>query len=290
MRRCRAGVLLLLLLLLIPLLPAPRAFAAGCRELDRNCVESDAQQESAAVVTKGVQFPGVSPDSLLGQATAANADCSNCQWKVTPACVLGALPGEPGDDAMCSDAASSCGPPAQIRYRVYMRIPPGPWELVDTVCLGPGDRPTSVADVGEAVREVVVNYLPDAEPSFQPAQGGLVNLPTIFAAGEPRSVETETFDVLGFQVVVDATARWEWTFDEGITKTFNEPGGQYPDRSVAYTYRSAGARDVSVTTYWKATFTVDGEGPFAVPGTEISKTAGPFQVPVREAAAQLVGE
>ena len=173
--------------------------------------------------------------------------------------------------------------------RVYMRIRAGPWQLIETICLGPGERPTSVADVGEEVREVVVNHLPDAAPSFQPAQGGVVNLPTIFAAGEPASIRTAPFDVLGFSVVVTATARWEWTFDDGVTKPFSEPGGVYPDDSVSWTYGGPGARDVSLTTYWKASFTVDGEGPFAVPGAEISKTAGPLAVPVREARSQLVG-
>jgi hypothetical protein len=135
----------------------------------------------------------------------------------------------------------------------------------------------------------VVNYLPDASPSFQPVEGGLVNLPTIFAAGEPESIRTEPFDVLGFEVVVTATARWEWTFEPGTTQEFTKPGGAYPDDSVSYTYDGAGARDVSVTTYWTASFTVDGQGPFAVPGPEISKTAGPIAVPVREARSQLVG-
>jgi len=116
-----------------------------------------------------------------------------------------------------------------------------------------------------------------------------VNLPTIFAAGEPGSITTESFDVLGFQVVVTAKARWEWAFDSGIRVSFSEPGGAYPDDSVSYTYVGPGSRQVSVTTYWKATFTVDGEGPFAVPGPEISKTVGPIDVPVRSAASQLVG-
>jgi len=46
---------------------------------------------------------------------------------------------------------------------------------------------------------------------------------------------------------------------------------------------------VSLTTYWKAQFTVNGEGPFAVPGPDLTKTAGPFAVPVRAAHSELVG-
>jgi hypothetical protein len=190
---------------------------------------------------------------------------------------------------MCGEALATC-PPPDIRYRVFFRPDPtAPWELVETVCLGPGEEPASVADVGTIVRERVVNYLPDAAPSFQPRQGGIVNLPTLFAAGEPREIRTESFDVLGFDVVVEATARWEWTFEPGVTVEFTDPGGPYPDESVAWTYETTGPRDVGVTTYWRATFTVNGDGPYAVPGAEISKTAEPMLVPVREARAVLVG-
>lgn len=128
-----------------------------------------------------------------------------------------------------------------------------------------------------------------AKPSFQPAQGGIVNLPTLFAANEPATMTTEPFDVLGVQVQVTATARWEWTFEDGATREFTEPGGPYPNDDVAYTYATTGTRQVSVTTYWTAEYTVNGAGPFPVPGPEISKTAGPIQVPVREARSVLVG-
>ena len=44
-----------------------------------------------------------------------------------------------------------------------------------------------------------------------------------------------------------------------------------------------------MTTYWEAEFTVNGRGPYVVPGGAISKTAGPIAVPVREAKSELVG-
>jgi hypothetical protein len=183
---------------------------------------------------------------------------------------------------------SGCANPADIRYRVYMRRGDGPWILQGAVCLGPEDPRPRVQDVGQAVRERVITLLPDASPSFQPAAGGIVNLPTLFAAGEPRTMTTEPFDVLGFSVVVTADARWEWTFEPGATEAFTEPGGGYPDDSVSHTYLDTGTRRVAVTTYWKARFTVNGEGPFPVPGPEISKTAAPLTVPVREARSELV--
>jgi hypothetical protein len=237
------------------------------------------------VVTEGVQFPGVDADSVLGRATTEHANCDGCEWIVSPACIANS----PTEISLCAEAVTTCTPP-DIRYRVFFRPDAAaPWEMIDTVCLGPEERPASVADIGASVRERVVNYLPDAAPSFQPRQGGIVNLPTLFAAGEPKSIRTDPFDVLGFDVVVEAEARWEWTFAPGVTEEFSEPGGPYPDRSVSWTYETRGTRDVSLTTYWKATFTVDGDGPYAVPGPEISKTAEPLVVPVREARAVLVG-
>jgi hypothetical protein len=254
---------------------------------DLNCVlpTSQGDQDHGAVVTDGVQFPDADSDSDVGKAINNAKGCKDCQWAVSPACA-GAVPGDAG---LCVGATVGCTDPAAIRYQVYMRRGNGPWILQGTTCLGPGQRPATVPDVGAAVRERVVNYLPDANPSFQPRAGGIVNLPTLFAAGEPRTLTTEAFDVLGFSIVVTAEARWEWTFDTGVTKAFTEPGGGYPDQSVTHTYPDAGARKVSVTTYWRARYTVNGDGPFAVPGPELSKTVGPIAVPVREAKAELIG-
>ena len=158
-----------------------------------------------------------------------------------------------------------------------------------TVCRQAADPLPTVAEVGRVVRDRVVTYLPDAAPSFQPAAGGLVNLPTLFAAGEPASITTEPFQVLGFEVVVTANARWEWQFGQGDAQPFATPGGAYPNDDVSFTYLDTSTRQVTVTTYWDASFTVDGQGPYPVPGAEIAKTAAALDVPVREAASELVG-
>ncbi len=191
-------------------------------------------------------------------------------------------------DALCSEATATCAP-GEVRFQIYLRQGGGAWQPRGEVCLGPDERPTTVADIGRAVREQVLSLLPDANPSFQPRQGGIVNLPTLFAAGEPQEMSTRSFDVLGFAVVVHAQARWEWSFDDGVVRDFAVPGGAYPNQDVSFTYTDPGPRQVSVTTFWRAQFTVDGAGPYDVPGPEISKTAGPFQVPVREAHAELIG-
>jgi hypothetical protein len=282
------SVLVFLMVTGAPVAQAVEGTGDPCSMTDINgkCPESSTDDVTDTVVTEGVQFPNASADSALGRASAANAQCSGCEWKLVPACVADG----PQDERICEGANQSCSDQQAVLTHVYFRpSATAAWQLIDSICLGPSERPASVADVGELVRERVVTYLPDADPSFQPADGGIVNLPTIFAAGEPDSIETEPFDVLGFTVVVTATARWEWTFEPGTTTEFTVPGGAYPDDSVSHTYRRPGERDVSVTTYWSAEFTVDGQGPFAVPGPEISKTVGPIAVNVRQAGSQLVG-
>jgi hypothetical protein len=240
------------------------------------------------VVTSGVVFPGVDPGGAVGRATAARAGCVDCSWSVVASCA-GSVPGVEGG-GLCAGAVSGCVVAGEVSYRVYVREGEGGWVLVGTVCLGPGGAPVGVADVGAAVRRVVVSYLPDGRPSFQPAGGGLVNLPVLFAAGEPAVVVTEPFVVLGFEVVVRARARWEWGFEPGVVAGFGVAGGGWPDDSVSYTYRGPGVRWVGVSTWWRCEFTVDGAGPFVVPGGEIVKSAGPVRVPVREARSQLVAD
>jgi hypothetical protein len=263
------------------------AFADHCDPLhDQFCVHTDGDQDAGSIVTTGVNFPGAEPGSDVFVSTQKNKNCTDCEWSIVPACMVN---GPTDGDVMCMGAAATCADPAAIRYRVYMRQGDGPWTIQGTVCLGPGDRPATVADIGEEIRTRVVNYLPDASPSFQPTAGGIVNLPTVFAAGEPETITTDPFDVLGFTVVVTARARWEWAFDEGVVQEFAKPGGAYPDMSVAYTYADPGGRQVTVTTYWRAEFTVNGEGPYQVQGAELSKTAGPIAVPVREARSELIG-
>jgi hypothetical protein len=247
---------------------------------------TEGDQGTGSIVTTGVNFPGAEPGSDVFKASQKNKNCKDCEWSIVPSCMAN---GPTDNGTLCMGAVATCTDPAAIRYRVYMRQGGGPWVVQGTVCLGPNDRPATVADVGQAIRTRVVNYLPDASPSFQPRAGGIVNLPTVFSAGEPRTITTEPFDVLGFTVVVTARARWEWAFDEGVVQKFAKPGGAYPDMSVAYTYADPGGRQVTVTTYWRAEFTVNGEGPFQVPGAELSKTAGPIAVPVREARSELIG-
>ncbi len=267
------------------LVALPAVAAERCGVRDRVCMETAGDQRRGAIVTRGVNLPDLDLGSELGKAAKKNRGCDDCEWSLVPSCVAATAD---SFEIGCLGASSSCATPGDIRYRVYLRRAGGPWEVQGSVCLGANQRPDTVPDIGAAVRAEVAKYLPDANPTFQPSSGGIVNLPTIFQAGEPARITTEAFDVLGFQVVVKASARWAWRFDDNEVQEFTTPGGRYPDRSVSHTYTHPGPRQVSVTTFWRGEFTLNGEGPFPVPGPEISKTSDRITVPVREARAELV--
>src|SRR3954471_9902627 len=107
---CRALVVAVATVFLVIAYFGSPAMADGCGN-NIQCTPppptSSGDQAGGAVVTTGVQFPGVSSDSALGRATAANASCGDCQWTISPACIANG----PSDDAMCQGAATACTAP-----------------------------------------------------------------------------------------------------------------------------------------------------------------------------------
>jgi hypothetical protein len=188
---------------------------------------------------------------------------------------------------LCPNAILTCSDPGQIRYRIYFRDPPAEWIVLAEVCLAPGEGPVPMAQIRDAVRDRFENLPPENRPQFQPPDTALVNLPTIFAAGAPNEKTWNNLDVLGFDIKIEAIASFEWRFDSGVTRTFDVPGAPYPDKSVTYTYRTPGQRNVGLTTHWTGEFYIDGDGPYVIPGA-VNKISGPIPVPVHEAKSELV--
>lgn len=211
------------------------------------------------------------------------ATCEGCRWALVPTCKKGGLGG-----GVCGPAARAC-PPGERRMEVFLRRPGEPaFSSVGLVCLVPGG-PVTVADVADRLHDVVVERVPALRPSFQPAGTTLVGLPTLFASGQPERLDTRTFDLVGFRIVLDARATWAWRFGDGEELVTAQPGGGYPVRSVAHVYHRPGSYPVSVTSVWEGWFTVDGLGPFRVGGAQVSQ-AEVVPVQVREARAVLVAE
>ena len=172
---------------------------------------------------------------------------------------------------------------------MLLRPPDAQFRKVDDVCLGPSD-PRTPADLMPDVRDTFIEYLPTAQPSFQPADGAIVNLPTIFAANQPTAPGRTSFTLAGYAIEVEAAPTWAWDFGDGETMTTDNPGGVYPDKSVTHTYGTAAPHTVTLTTSWQGRFWIDGFGPIDLDGPPITQTSGPVPVEVREARSVLVAD
>ena len=138
--------------------------------------------------------------------------------------------------------------------------------------------------LGEERRSLAVVHV-----AVQPPDGVLVTVPAAFRSGQPASGLTGAgLSVLGLAVTLDARARWLWSYGDGVTSWSSVPGGRYPNLSVSHAYRRSGSLRVTVSSVWRGSYTVEGIGPFAIPGDPLVQTAS-ITVVVRSAHAHLVG-
>ena len=142
----------------------------------------------------------------------------------------------------------------------------------------------STLDVPPSPEEVLLYFqalpLPGLGFGYQPPDLGLVNLPEIFFTTEPTT-GSYTVDIRGYSVtIVTYVDQFIWhTGDtaspEGEAIVSADPGAPYPNQTVTHTYLQRGVYPASLETVWASTYTYDGNGPYAVPGTVT--TAGPVQ-------------
>ena len=237
-------------------------------------------QDLGAIVGRGsILLPG----DFSGDPSIRNGavNCVDCEWRRRPDCLDAAI------DTLCAGVTFGC-PVGQIRYQILLRRPPYPWfSVVGTICMGPGEVLRSPDDIARTARDSFIELLPRARPSYQPANGALVNLPAIFAANEPTEVGPIYRTLSGYRVRITASARWRWGFGDGQSLVTASPGGRYPNTSVRHTYLNARSRTVRLTTSWTGEFSVDGQGPFVIAGGPI-RLGSSLAVKVRPATAQLI--
>jgi hypothetical protein len=82
--------------------------------------------------------------------------------------------------------------------------------------------------------------------------------------------------------------RWHWVYGDGADEWTSQPGGAWPVTTVSHAYAHAGTLHATVQAVWRGEFTVEGLGPFAVPGAPLEQV-GTVTVVVRPAHAHLVG-
>ena len=238
--------------------------------------------DQADAIEGRVLIPGEGFDGDPGIRREA-ATCDGCAWALTPSC----WGNDETDQNGCTAVVAACPAPA-LRYDILRRRPgETDFVYVGSTCIQPGS-PLTVAELTPRVRDQFLDLLPPQDPSMQPAAGALVNVPALFAAGQPGSIGRDTFDLAGFAVVLTARARWTWDFGDGSRRTYDRPGGPYPNDDVSHTYLTTADREVVVTTTWDGEFTVDGLGPFPVAGPPVTQVSPPLDVVVRGARSELV--
>lgn len=213
----------------------------------------------------GLVLPGTVPE----QTRVRVASCADCRWKMTDPCVT--------EGGSCDSVTRGCAAGRQLLRAWISRDAGRTWEELGLVCIAPSG-PVTVAEVGEAIQEDFEQALPAGRIRYQPPRGVLPYLPVVFHSGQPAGIPPIDVEVAGFRVVVTPTPRWSWDFGDGSRLDVGIPGSSYPDMSVSHAYRIGGAREVRVTTTWRATVMIDGLGPFEVQGPVTQESAATIRV------------
>jgi hypothetical protein len=200
--------------------------------------------------------------------------------------------GPDGPNDPCGPATSSCGNPNLYNYWLFRRPidatgnPTGPWvQLPGAFCRGPSQL-VNLQDIAAAFRWTFVPIAP-SKTHFNPSNGTLVNIDTIFYADTPSILQT-TITLLGERVALTLHPKqWQWHFGDGSTLTTTTPGAPYPSTDVTHRYSQTGTFSASVTVTWDGTFSFGGQTA-DIPG-DTSTLGPPAPVAVHEAHSHLVG-
>ncbi len=211
--------------------------------------------EDRFVGTGGLILPSTFPDRT------EVAQCPGCHWRLVSPCVDPDAGQAFSGTSPCASVTRGCGDGREL-LRVLVQAPGGPWRDLGVLCVGEAG-PVTVTRVETEVGLRLTRMLPPPEPSSQPRRGIVTQIPVVFAAGQPAAW-ADGLVVLALPVTVRATPRWSWRFGDGATLDTADPGGPYPHVAVSHVYRRAGQLRVVLDTRWRATFTVDGLGPFDV--------------------------
>ena len=211
------------------------------------------------------QFIGTGSDQ--GQQSGAgssgsNHACAHCQWML----------GDPCSSAFnefgCGTVTDGC-PAGQEQRRQWFSSDDGlTWEDRGLTCFGGSAK--AIDPGGVELHAAFERSVPPASITWQPKAGILPQVPVLFDSGQPQELPASNHGLGSATVSLAPTARWHWDFGDGGTLDTSQAASRYPDTAVSHVYRRSGTFEVTLTTTWSATFTVNGQGPYVVDG-EISQ-------------------
>jgi hypothetical protein len=215
-------------------------------------------------------------DPAAGAGVSSTNNCKGCTYRWVGVC----------DPALGNNGCANACPAGFVMESLIITNPALPAPIVGaTECRSPtGATP---AQVEQAASDQFSQLLTTAHPTQQPANGGIVNLPTLFATNTPQ-LQTFNETLLGVQVTLNVEASWTWDFGDGATLTTTDAGGAYPITSLSHTYLAAGDDTIVLTTNWTGTFSMAGGPPIVIPGGAIPRVSAPFVLEIHEAHGVLV--
>jgi hypothetical protein len=215
------------------------------------------------------------PPSVSSEDRTRVANCRDCGWRMTPACV-------PGPNNYCDAVIRSC--PGLIDHvRTWFRPTNGDWVETGLICLTTY-RIATVADIDRSIFDSFHQYVPALEPKCWPAERAIVQLPYVCASGQQSHTQRWKHSVAGHEIEVSAAPYWTWNFHGSRIRTTHS-GGPFPDLSVSHIFTSHGDKSLQVETLWEGSFTVAGLGPFPI--EEDLRQSRSWKVPVGEVRARL---
>lgn len=198
------------------------------------------------------------PGSAGGSTRQQAAHCPDCRWRFQDPCPVRSA----DEPQLCTFTPMPCAPEETLLLLVMSTDGGVTWEGRGMVCVGP-HGPISVAAVEREVRDRVEQGLPPLALRHQPARGIVPRLPVSLHSGQhiPAFFDMQ---VLGMQVRITPSVRWQWRFSDGTIMNVDQPGSTYPDLAVSHTFRRPGKHQITCTATWQASYLVDGLGPFSI--------------------------
>jgi hypothetical protein len=238
------------------------ALFCGLLATPAKATEVVGNNETAAYIgTGGLLLP--SSFSGGGDSKTAVANCASCTWAYTVFCMYDA-------EGLCQHSVSSC-PAGEIKYRVWFGISKSTLSVIGSVCWGSGKPPTR-ADVERRISDLVITYVPSLELNTAPPDGSLTVIPVIAWVNQAREFNPSSFQLVGRQVSIHAFANWRWIWGDGNVEWKSVPGAPYPSKQISHLYRIPGVFNLNVTTFWQATYDIEGIGSFATGGQVLTQS------------------
>lgn len=206
------------------------------------------------------------PSTYSGAESTKNsvASCTECVWAYSVFCMY-------DSEGLCQHATQGCQP-GEVKYRVWFGQSRATLSVIGSVCWGAG-TPITRRTLENHLRDLVITQVPALAVSIAPPDGSITSVPLVAWVNQQQNFDPPPFQLGGRTVWLNATATWRWIWGDGAIEWRVIPGTAYPSKQISHQYRQAGIYQLTVGTFWRATYTVSGLGTFNTGGDLVTQTA-----------------